>query len=111
MKPNVEFHLYINTAPCGDGATFSRTDRDLRMMSEHFPLFDNAKQGILRTKVENGKLYDLLFIIELIPVEYVLISRLWQCGNTFKNSPRTSTVLCTIGIHRLINNQILQTKI
>ncbi|CAK8675624.1 unnamed protein product [Clavelina lepadiformis] len=60
LKSGVEFHLYISTAPCGDSALFTKSD--LRPAEpqglnhgEHQPLFDNKKQGILRTKVENGE--------------------------------------------------------
>ena len=60
LKSGVEFHLYISTAPCGDSALFTKSD--LRPAEpqglnhgEHQPLFDNKKQGILRTKVENGQ--------------------------------------------------------
>lgn len=60
VKDSVTFHLYVSTAPCGDGALFDKscseppsTEGDIT----HHPIFENPKQGKLRTKVENGKLY------------------------------------------------------
>ena len=65
VKPEVTFHLYISTAPCGDGAQFSRTDagdnaegpsgQDFSGQSEHKPTFGKNIQGLLRTKMEFGK--------------------------------------------------------
>ena len=64
MKPGIKFHLYISTAPCGDSALFAKSDLSNDVIVDttsdehrHHPLFENKKQGILRTKVENGKLY------------------------------------------------------
>ncbi|XP_049638169.1 double-stranded RNA-specific adenosine deaminase isoform X2 [Suncus etruscus] len=58
IKKNVSFHLYISTAPCGDGALFDKSCSDRAMESpdsHHYPVFENPKQGKLRTKVENGE--------------------------------------------------------
>ncbi|XP_055979632.1 double-stranded RNA-specific adenosine deaminase [Sorex fumeus] len=58
IKKNITFHLYISTAPCGDGALFDKSCSDRAMESpdsRHFPVFENPKQGKLRTKVENGE--------------------------------------------------------
>ena len=60
VKPDVEFHLYISTAPCGDGAIFchsdpSNADNVLDDCTEHRPVFDNKSSGQLRTKVEDGE--------------------------------------------------------
>ncbi|XP_055257732.1 double-stranded RNA-specific adenosine deaminase isoform X5 [Moschus berezovskii] len=58
IKKSVSFHLYISTAPCGDGALFDKScsDRALENTdSRHYPVFENPKQGKLRTKVENGE--------------------------------------------------------
>ena len=60
LRRGVSFHLYISTAPCGDGALFSPRDEkgataedpDRR---EHRPTFTSKQQGVLRTKVENGE--------------------------------------------------------
>ena len=62
---DVTFHLYISTAPCGDGAQFSRTDAgeneegpddmDFCGMAKHLPTFGKTSQGLLRTKMEQGK--------------------------------------------------------
>ncbi|KAM9691204.1 double-stranded RNA-specific adenosine deaminase isoform 5-T5 [Dama dama] len=58
IKKSVSFHLYISTAPCGDGALFDKSCSDRAMEStdsRHYPVFENPKQGKLRTKVENGE--------------------------------------------------------
>ncbi|KAL0591163.1 Double-stranded RNA-specific adenosine deaminase [Plecturocebus cupreus] len=58
LKKTVSFHLYISTAPCGDGALFDKSCSDRAMEntdSRHYPVFENPKQGKLRTKVENGE--------------------------------------------------------
>ncbi|XP_063480879.1 double-stranded RNA-specific adenosine deaminase isoform X10 [Symphalangus syndactylus] len=58
IKKTVSFHLYISTAPCGDGALFDKSCSDRAMEStdsRHYPVFENPKQGKLRTKVENGE--------------------------------------------------------
>nr|CAB3220007.1 double-stranded RNA-specific adenosine deaminase-like [Phallusia mammillata] len=59
LKPGISFHLYISTAPCGDSALFAKSDMDNSEGESgdgvHKPLFDNKKQGVLRTKVENGE--------------------------------------------------------
>lgn len=57
IKSDITFHLYISTAPCGDGALFDKSCSEAAELngSQHMPLFENVKQGKLRTKVENGK--------------------------------------------------------
>nr|KAF6396058.1 adenosine deaminase RNA specific [Rousettus aegyptiacus] len=58
IKETVSFHLYISTAPCGDGALFDKSCSDRAVEStdpRHYPVFENPKQGKLRTKVENGE--------------------------------------------------------
>ncbi|XP_019353273.1 double-stranded RNA-specific adenosine deaminase isoform X2 [Alligator mississippiensis] len=58
IKDNITFHLYVSTAPCGDGALFDKSCSDQASTvgkSQHQPLFENPKQGKLRTKVENGE--------------------------------------------------------
>lgn len=48
--------LFPSTAPCGDGALFDKSCSETGDEVEgHQPLFENAKQGKLRTKVENGE--------------------------------------------------------
>lgn len=45
-----------STAPCGDGALFDKSCSESGDEVEgHLPLFENVKQGKLRTKVENGE--------------------------------------------------------
>ncbi|KAL8618940.1 hypothetical protein ACOMHN_020359 [Nucella lapillus] len=62
MKNGVTFHLYISTAPCGDGALFSPRDAESNSgrsvdadRREHHPTFSSAVQGLLRTKMEGGE--------------------------------------------------------
>ena len=58
VRDTLKFHLYISTAPCGDGAQFSRGDDENReppLDSSHKPTMQNKKQGILRTKMEGGE--------------------------------------------------------
>ena len=58
VRDALKFHLYISTAPCGDGAQFSRGDNENReppLDSSHKPTMRNKKQGILRTKMEGGE--------------------------------------------------------
>lgn len=57
-KSNLNFHLYISTAPCGDGSQFSRGDdknRDPPAGNQHTPTMQGNKQGALRTKIEGGE--------------------------------------------------------
>uniref|UniRef100_A0A2C9LP72 A to I editase domain-containing protein n=1 Tax=Biomphalaria glabrata TaxID=6526 RepID=A0A2C9LP72_BIOGL len=60
IRPNVKFHLYISTAPCGDGALFSPRDvksnnSPLTDGSVHRPVYTNNAHGVLRTKMEGGE--------------------------------------------------------
>ncbi len=58
LRENLEFHLYISTAPCGDGAQFSREDeqnRDPPPDPTHRPTMLTKVQGVLRTKMEGGE--------------------------------------------------------
>ena len=59
VREGVSFHLYISTAPCGDGALFTPREEpnsDLSEYSkEHNPIFTTKQQGILRTKIEDGE--------------------------------------------------------
>ncbi|TMW54030.1 hypothetical protein DOY81_000898 [Sarcophaga bullata] len=50
LKPNVKFHLYVNTAPCGDARFFSfnSNNRNNKEPSN----FNSTQYGQLRTKVE-----------------------------------------------------------
>lgn len=55
--------ISFSTAPCGDGALFDKSCSELAEVtgSAHMPVFENAKQGKLRTKVENGELFSHLY--------------------------------------------------
>jgi double-stranded RNA-specific adenosine deaminase len=61
LKDGVTFHLYISTAPCGDGALFSPREAGSvaaggeAMTRKHNPTFTSKVQGILRTKIEDGE--------------------------------------------------------
>lgn len=58
VKESIKFHLYISTAPCGDGAQFSRDDeanRDPPNDNSHHPTMLSKIQGVLRTKMEGGE--------------------------------------------------------
>lgn len=52
LRGGVEFHLYINTAPCGDARIFSPHDAENNNVDKH----PNRKaRGQLRTKIESGE--------------------------------------------------------
>ncbi|XP_038105545.1 double-stranded RNA-specific editase Adar isoform X5 [Culex quinquefasciatus] len=52
LKDGIYFHLYINTAPCGDARVFSPHENDNMDVDKH----PNRKaRGQLRTKVESGE--------------------------------------------------------
>lgn len=61
LKPNITFHLYISTAPCGDGALFTHCSDELDTVQaespsdQHEPLCDSILHGKLRTKMEAGE--------------------------------------------------------
>uniref|UniRef100_F1KXY0 Double-stranded RNA-specific editase 1 n=1 Tax=Ascaris suum TaxID=6253 RepID=F1KXY0_ASCSU len=54
LRPSLTFHLFINTAPCGDGRIFSFSSEDVASGSAHKPEVDKNK-GALRTKIECGE--------------------------------------------------------
>lgn len=54
LKDNVRFHLYINTAPCGDARIFSPHEAETE--EEAVDKHPNRKaRGLLRTKIESGE--------------------------------------------------------
>lgn len=59
IKPGIEFHLYISTAPCGDGALFTHSSNQTCISElesdNHTPLFETFLHGRLRTKMEAGE--------------------------------------------------------
>ncbi|NXD18488.1 DSRAD deaminase, partial [Nothocercus nigrocapillus] len=92
IKSNVTFHLYVSTAPCGDGALFDKSCSDQASTAgetQHQPLFENAKQGKLRTKVENGE--------GTIPVESSDIVPTWD---GIQRGERLRTMSCSDKILR-----------
>lgn len=52
LRDNVEFHLYINTSPCGDARVFSPHEPVIGESDKH-P--GRRKRGLLRVKLENGE--------------------------------------------------------
>ncbi|NWI07280.1 DSRAD deaminase, partial [Tichodroma muraria] len=92
IKSSVTFHLYISTAPCGDGALFDKSCSDQANemgQPQHQPLFENSKQGKLRTKVENGE--------GTIPVESSDIVPTWD---GIQHGERLRTMSCSDKILR-----------
>ncbi|XP_066062638.1 double-stranded RNA-specific adenosine deaminase [Chamaea fasciata] len=92
IKSSVTFHLYVSTAPCGDGALFDKSCSDQANemgQSQHQPLFENPKQGKLRTKVENGE--------GTIPVESSDIVPTWD---GIQHGERLRTMSCSDKILR-----------
>ncbi|NXN84524.1 DSRAD deaminase, partial [Bombycilla garrulus] len=92
IKSTVTFHLYISTAPCGDGALFDKSCSDQaneKGQPQHQPLFENPKQGKLRTKVENGE--------GTIPVESSDIVPTWD---GIQHGERLRTMSCSDKILR-----------
>ncbi|XP_017889629.1 double-stranded RNA-specific editase Adar [Ceratina calcarata] len=51
LKPGIQFHLYINTAPCGDARIFSPHEEN-ESVDKH-P--NRRARGQLRTKIESGE--------------------------------------------------------
>ncbi|NXJ56564.1 DSRAD deaminase, partial [Spizaetus tyrannus] len=92
IKSSVTFHLYVSTAPCGDGALFDKSCSDQASVvgpAQHQPLFENPKQGKLRTKVENGE--------GTIPVESSDIVPTWD---GIQHGERLRTMSCSDKILR-----------
>ncbi|XP_027554923.1 double-stranded RNA-specific adenosine deaminase isoform X1 [Neopelma chrysocephalum] len=92
IKSSVTFHLYVSTAPCGDGALFDKSCSDQASVvgqPQHQPLFENPKQGKLRTKVENGE--------GTIPVESSDIVPTWD---GIQHGERLRTMSCSDKILR-----------
>ncbi|XP_018087389.1 adenosine deaminase, RNA-specific S homeolog isoform X1 [Xenopus laevis] len=92
VRPGVTFHLYISTAPCGDGALFDKSCSDQPSAegdTQHCPIFENVKQGKLRTKVENGE--------GTIPVESSDIVPTWD---GIQHGERLRTMSCSDKILR-----------
>lgn len=52
VKEGVKFHLYINTAPCGDARIFSPHEEQSGLVDKH-P--NRRARGQLRTKIESGE--------------------------------------------------------
>ncbi|XP_050738043.1 double-stranded RNA-specific editase 1-like isoform X2 [Eriocheir sinensis] len=52
VKPEYKFHLYINTAPCGDARIFAPHEEEADRTDRH-P--NRQSRGLLRTKIESGE--------------------------------------------------------
>lgn len=50
--PQYKFHLYINTAPCGDARIFAPHEEEADRTDRH-P--NRQSRGLLRTKIESGE--------------------------------------------------------
>ena len=53
LKENIRFHLYINTAPCGDARIFSPHESVAGEEADRHP--NRNSRGQLRTKIESGE--------------------------------------------------------
>lgn len=56
LKPGVEFHLYISSAPCGDARIFSpheASSKEMEVAGDNHP--NRMARGQLRTKIESGE--------------------------------------------------------
>ncbi|XP_015453850.1 double-stranded RNA-specific adenosine deaminase isoform X2 [Pteropus alecto] len=108
IKKTVSFHLYISTAPCGDGALFDKSCSDRAVEStdpRHYPVFENPKQGKLRTKVENGE--------GTIPVESSDIVPTWdgiRLGERLRTMSCSDKILCwnVLGLQGALLTHFLQ---
>ncbi|KAL8594877.1 hypothetical protein ACOMHN_016118 [Nucella lapillus] len=97
VKDGISFHLYISTAPCGDGALFSPRDVESNSAElsnvdqrEHHPTFTSNVQGLLRTKMEGGE--------GTIPVDTRQVSM--QTWDGVVRGERLRTMSCTDKICR-----------
>lgn len=52
VKSQYKFHLYINTAPCGDARIFAPHEEEADQTDRH-P--NRQSRGLLRTKIESGE--------------------------------------------------------
>ena len=57
LKPEIRFHLYINTAPCGDARIFSPHEAEVENnpAASVDPHPNRKARGQLRTKIESGE--------------------------------------------------------
>ncbi|XP_017785681.1 PREDICTED: double-stranded RNA-specific editase Adar [Nicrophorus vespilloides] len=53
LKEGIDFHLYINTAPCGDARIFSPHEEVCMVGKDRHP--NRSSRGQLRSKIESGE--------------------------------------------------------
>ncbi|GIX72193.1 double-stranded RNA-specific editase 1 [Caerostris extrusa] len=53
LKPQIKFHLYISTAPCGDARIFCPHEEEVMKGMDRHP--NRNSRGVLRTKIESGE--------------------------------------------------------
>ncbi|XP_033749862.1 double-stranded RNA-specific adenosine deaminase-like [Pecten maximus] len=87
LQSGIEFHLYISTAPCGDGATFTPSAGLSVEENGHNPTFDNDKQGLLRTKIEQGE--------GQIPFKKKQVSHQYQSMDAVRCGERLRVMSCS----------------
>ncbi|KAJ8049439.1 Double-stranded RNA-specific adenosine deaminase [Holothuria leucospilota] len=96
LKEGCSLHLYISTAPCGDGAQFSWTDNqgnqegpsgdlDFSGHANHCPTIEKNIQGLLRTKMELGE--------GTIPIQEKNPVQTWDA--IMQNQQRLRTMSCS----------------
>ena len=53
LRPDILFHLYVSSSPCGDARIFAASDVDLELGQDPHP--NRQARGVLRTKIESGE--------------------------------------------------------
>ncbi|XP_060071153.1 double-stranded RNA-specific adenosine deaminase-like [Ylistrum balloti] len=93
VVPDIKFHLYISTAPCGDGAIFthstgqSNDEPGSLNVKDHNPTFADNKQGQLRTKIEQGE--------GQIPTNKMHVSHQYQAMDAVRGGERLLVMSCS----------------
>ncbi|OWF35244.1 Double-stranded RNA-specific adenosine deaminase [Mizuhopecten yessoensis] len=89
LAPDIQFHLYISTAPCGDGAIFTHSSGQSEEEHDdsHKPIFAKNKQGLLRTKLEQSE--------GMPPTKKVRESHQYQDMNNVRRGERLRVMSCS----------------
>lgn len=53
LKPNILFHIYVSSAPCGDARIFMLNEANTPSLQDPHP--NRQGRGVLRTKIESGE--------------------------------------------------------